>query len=62
MKWVHIGLGQAVLFVIAAAVIDRRHCGPILAGGVLAGVLMYCQYVHARTAGLKSCEPGTEDA
>lgn len=60
MKWVHIGLGQAVLFVIAAAVIDKRNSGAILAGGVLAGFLMYLQYVHARTAGLRSGEPGTE--
>lgn len=60
MKWVHIGLGQAVIFVLAAAVIDQQHAQPILAGGVLAGTLMYVQYVHARTAGLRSAEPGTE--
>ena len=62
MKWVNIGIGQAALFVLAAAIIDKRHSGPILAGGITAGVLMYLQYIHARTAGLKSCEPGTEDA
>ena len=61
MKWVNIGIGQAAIFVVAAAVIDKRHCGPILAGGVLAAVLMYVQYVHARSAGLRSCEPGTEE-
>ena len=60
MKWVHIGIGQAAVFVVAAAVIDKKHCGPILAGGILAAVLMYVQYVHANTAGLRSAEPGTE--
>jgi hypothetical protein len=33
----------------------------IIAGGALAGVLMYGQYVHARSAGLASALPGTED-
>ena len=61
MKWVHIGMAQAVLFVIAAAIVDKRNSAAILAGGVVAGVLMYVSYVHARTAGLRSTEPGTED-
>jgi uncharacterized membrane protein len=60
MKWVNIGIGQAVVFVVAAAVIDKKHARPILAGGALAGVLMYVQYVHANAAGLRSAEPGTE--
>jgi len=60
MKWVNIGVGQAAIFVIAAAVIDKKHSSPILAGGVLAAVLMYVQYVHAKAAGLRSDEPGTE--
>src|SRR5271154_5514314 len=54
MKWVHIGLGQAVIFVLAAAIIDQKHAQPILAGGIIAGVLLYAQYVHARSAGLRS--------
>ncbi len=61
MKWVNLGIGQGALFVIAAAIIDKRNSGAILAGGITAGVLMYMQYVHARTAGLRSSEPGTED-
>ena len=60
MKWVNIGVGQAAIFVVAAAVIDKKHASPILAGGVLAAVLMYVQYVHAKSAGLRSSEPGTE--
>jgi hypothetical protein len=61
MKWVYIGLGQAAVLVIVAAVIDSRRRAPILAGGALAGAAMYAQYGHARTAGLRSPEPGTED-
>jgi len=60
MKWVHIGLVQAAGFVLAAAVIDKAHRGPILVGGIVAGGLMYVQYAHAKEAGLSSCEPGTE--
>lgn len=60
MKWVHIGIGQAAVFVVAAAVIDKRHSQAILAGGVLAAVLMYVQYIHAKQSGLRSEKPGTE--
>jgi hypothetical protein len=59
-KWVHLGIGQAAVFVAVAAYIDRRHARPIIAGGVLAGGLMYAQYAHARKAGLSSSEPPTE--
>lgn len=60
MKWVNLGVGQAVLFVAIAAWLDRKHAAPILAGGALAAALMYGQYMHARSAGLKSDLPGTE--
>lgn len=60
MKWVYMGLGQAAVFVLAAAWLDKRHRAQILAGGGLAMVLMWGQYVHARRSGLASCEPGTE--
>lgn len=60
MKWVHLGLIQSAVFVAAAAWFDRSARGPIIAGGVTAGVLMWCQYLHARDAGLKSKQPGTE--
>jgi hypothetical protein len=60
MKWVHIGLVQAALFVGAAAYFDRRHRTEILAGGIAAGVLMYGQYLHAKQAGLSENAPGTE--
>ena len=61
MKWVHIGIAQAALFVAIAAVIDARHRAAIISGGAAAGALMYIQYVHARRAGLQSSDEGTED-
>lgn len=60
MKWVNIGVIQAALFVAIAATIDARHRRPIIAGGTLAAVLMYVQYVHAKQAGLANGGPGTE--
>lgn len=60
MKWVHIGIVQAALFVAAAAYLDKRHRAQILAGGALAMGLMYGQYRHAMSAGLRSNQPGTE--
>ncbi len=61
MKWVHLGIGQGVLFIAVAAWIDKRHRVAIIAGGATAGVLMYGQYAHAKKAGLASNLPGTED-
>jgi hypothetical protein len=60
MKWVHIGLVQAAAFVLVAAAFDERHRKPILAGGFLAGALMYGQYTHAKRAGLANGGPSTE--
>jgi len=60
MKWVNLGVAQAVFFVALAAAFDSKHRREIIAGGGLAIVLMYVQYTHARIAGLKSNEPGTE--
>lgn len=61
MKWVHLGLVQAVLFVGAAAYFDRARAVAYLAGGGTAGLLLYGSYVHAKTAGLASQAPPTED-
>jgi uncharacterized membrane protein len=60
MKWVHVGLVQSVLFIAIAAYVDRRHAPAIIAGGGLAGGIMYGSYLHAKKAGLASSEPGTE--
>jgi hypothetical protein len=61
MKWVHLGVAQGALFVVIAALCDAKHRNAILAGGTLAAVLMYGQYVHAKSSGLASAEPGTEN-
>jgi len=61
MKWVHLGIGQAAVFIAVAAFIDRKHRAAIVAGGGTAAGLMYAQYVHAKRAGLRSGMPGTED-
>lgn len=61
MKWVHLGIGQAALFIAIAAWMDAEHRTAILAGGGTAGALMYVQYAHAKRAGLASALPGTED-
>lgn len=60
MKWVNLGVGQALVFVVVAAMLDTKHAAQILGGGILAMALMYGQYVHARRAGLRSTLPGTE--
>ena len=60
LKWVHLGVAQAILFVALGAWWDPQHRVAILAGGALAAALMYGQYVDAKSSGLKSDEPGTE--
>lgn len=59
MKWVHLGLGQAALFVGIAAVMSQ-HPGAVIAGGALAAGLMYGQYQHALQSGLDNPGPATE--
>ena len=60
MKWVHIGVGQAAVFVTLAAIIDRTHRREIIAGGTIAAALMYVSYMHAKASGLSNPGPSTE--
>lgn len=62
MKWVHIGLVQAGMFILimTAAEPPGKKWRP-LTGGVLAMVLLYGQYVYAKACGVKSSLEGTED-
>lgn len=60
MKWVNIGLVEAVAFVTIAALIDPKQRVAIIAGGALEGAITYMQYKHAKASGLASAEPGTE--
>ena len=61
MKWVKIGLAQAVLFIVIMTIAEPsgKKWRPLIGGG-LAAVLLWVQYVHAKNAGLASSEPGTE--
>jgi hypothetical protein len=60
MKWVLLGLAQGAFFTVAAALYDRKHAKPILAGGALAGGVMYASYLHGASKGLASSAPPTE--
>lgn len=60
MKWVHIGIAQAAVFVIVAAWIDPKDRVAIIGGGSLAAGLMYAQYVHAKRVGIAKGGVGTE--
>lgn len=59
MKWVMVGMAQAAVFVLIAALMDE-HKWPALMGGGLAGVMMWTSYAHAKAAGLKNGGPTTE--
>lgn len=60
MKWVNLGVLQALGFVAIAALIDAEHRVEIIAGGGLGAGIMYLQYRHALAAGLGDGKPGTE--
>lgn len=60
MKWVHLGCAQAAGFVLVAALVDPEHRLEILAGGGAGIAIMYGQYLHAKSAGLRNGGPGTE--
>lgn len=59
MKWVHLGLVQAGLFVLLGVLLDEQRWPPLLGGG-LAMILIYVQYLHALQSGRASTAPGTE--
>lgn len=59
MKWVLIGMAQAVVFVLIATAMDRKRW-PSLLGGGLAGAMLWTSYAHAKSAGLKNGGPATE--
>jgi len=60
MKWVYIGMAQSALFITIAASVDRKHTQAIVAGGSLAGVIMYLSYRHAMACGLMNGGASTE--
>ena len=62
MKWVRLGEGLGVIFVLAAAYIDREHTRPILAGGGVAILSSEVFYGHAKRSGLSRPGPMTEQS
>ena len=58
MKWVHVGQVEAAIFIVIAAVMDKKHRSAILAGGILSMVVTEFEYVHAKQSGL--AKPGHE--
>jgi hypothetical protein len=62
MKWVNIGMLEALVFVVAAAMMDKKHRGPIILGGITEAIITYAEYIHGKSAGLaQPGKPGTED-
>ena|SRR5215469_849850 len=61
MKWVKLGVAQGALFVFIMMLAEPpgKKWRPLVGGG-LAGVLLWCQYVHARNAGLTNGGTPTE--
>lgn len=59
MKWVNIGLLQGAAFIALAAIFDDDRWA-IVAGGGLAAVLLWVQYIHARNSGLAKPGPSSE--
>jgi len=60
MKWVNIGMAQAVLFAGIGVLLDKQRWPPVLGAG-LAGVLLYAQYLHAKQSGLANPGPPSEE-
>lgn len=61
MKWVKIGLAQAILFVVIMMMAEPpgKKWRPLVGGG-LAAVLLWGQYVHAKNSGLEKGGQPTE--
>lgn len=60
MKWVNIGVVEAIAAVAIAAAIDKRHRTAIIAGGALAIIVTYGEYMYAKSSGLRNGGPATE--
>jgi hypothetical protein len=61
MKWVKVGMIEGAALLIIAAVIEPVTAAAFLAGGVAEGAITWVEYAHAKSAGLASDAPGTED-
>lgn len=62
MKWVNIGAVESIIVIwLLSLTAPRGHRKYPLAGGFLALIVTYGQYLHAKATGLQSAEPPTED-
>jgi hypothetical protein len=61
MKWVNIGTVEAVAFVCIAVYFEPKHRNAIIAGGALAAVVTYGEYIYAKNCGLNNPGTPTED-
>ena len=60
IKWVNIGTVEGLGLVALAALIDPGNRVAILAGGGIAAVVTYAEYLHARKSGLAKGGAPTE--
>jgi hypothetical protein len=60
MKWVSVGLIEALVLLAIAALIDEKYRIWIVLGGLLEAAITWVEYAHAKRSGLDSSEPGTE--
>jgi len=64
MKWVHLGMAQAVIFAGIGVVMEIRGGRsplPPAFGSGLAMIMLYLQYYHARNEGLRNPGPPSEE-
>jgi hypothetical protein len=60
MKWVHVGVAQAALFVAIASYVEPQRRTAILMGGILAGLILEGSYLYAKRSGQENPGLGTE--
>lgn len=61
MKWVNIGMVEAIVLVGVAIACDKRYRVPLFLGGATEAVITYAEYLYGKSAGLASMQPGTEE-
>jgi hypothetical protein len=64
MKWVHLGMAQAIIFAVLGIYMEMKAHRPILPpalGSGLAMIMLYGQYYYARDSGLRNAGPPTEE-
>jgi hypothetical protein len=60
MKWVNIGTVEGLIVIGIAAFVEKDTRNAVLAGGILATVVTYGEYLYAKKSGLENPGPSTE--